>query len=39
MLTSQFILGLKEELRSQMEMQLPETVAKVAILASIQEQL
>jgi hypothetical protein len=39
MLTSQFILGLKEELRSQVEMQLPESVAKAAILAAIQEQL
>jgi hypothetical protein len=39
MLTAQFILGLKEELRSQVEMQLPKTVARAAILASIQDKL
>ena len=39
MLTAQFLIGLKEELRFAVEMQLPNTVAKAAILASIQEQL
>jgi hypothetical protein len=39
MLTTQFILGLKDELRSQMEMQLLESIARVGILASIQEKL
>jgi hypothetical protein len=39
MLTSQFILALKEELRFQVEMQLPESVAKAAVLAAMQEKL
>jgi hypothetical protein len=39
MLTAQFILGLKEELRFQVEMQLPEIVAKAVVLAAIQEKL
>jgi hypothetical protein len=37
MLTSQFLLGLREELRSQVERQLPDSMAKVAILAAIQK--
>jgi hypothetical protein len=39
MLTAQFLLGLKAELRSSVEMQLPDSVAKATILASVQEQL
>jgi hypothetical protein len=39
MLTAQFLLGLNEELRTQVEMQLPESVAKATILAAIQEKL
>jgi hypothetical protein len=39
MLTTQFILGLKDELRSQVEMQQPDSVARAGILASIQEKL
>jgi hypothetical protein len=39
MLTTQFIMGLKEELRLPVEMQLPDSVAKAAILAAIQEKL
>jgi hypothetical protein len=39
MLTAQFLLGLKEELRTQVEMQPLESVAKAAILAAIQEKL
>jgi hypothetical protein len=35
MLASQFLLGLREDLRSQVEMQLPESVTKVAILVAI----
>jgi hypothetical protein len=38
-MTSQFLLGLKEELRQHVQMLLPESVAKVVVLASIQEQL
>jgi hypothetical protein len=38
-LTSQFLLGLKEELRQHVQMLLPESVAKTVVLASIQEQL
>jgi hypothetical protein len=38
-LTTQFILGLKEDLWFPVEMKLPEFIAKVAILASIQEKL
>jgi hypothetical protein len=39
MLTSQFLLGLKSEIRSVVEMQLSESDAKAAILASVQELL
>jgi hypothetical protein len=39
MLTAQFIMGLKMELRLLVEMQLPDSVAKAVILASIQEKL
>jgi hypothetical protein len=39
MLTAQFLMGLKEELRSQVELQLSDSVAKSAIVASIQEKL
>jgi hypothetical protein len=39
MLTTQFIMGLEEELRLPVEMQLPDSVAKAAILAAIQEKL
>jgi hypothetical protein len=39
MLTAQFLLGLKEELRTQVEMQPLESVAKAAILVAIQEKL
>jgi hypothetical protein len=35
MLTTQFILGLKDELRSQLEMQLTDSIVKDDILASI----
>jgi hypothetical protein len=35
MLTTQFLLGLKSEIRSSIEMQLPDLVAKAAILASM----
>jgi hypothetical protein len=38
-LTSHFLLGLKEELRQHVQMLLPESMAKVVVLASIQEQL
>jgi hypothetical protein len=39
MLTAQFLMGLKPELRSAVELQLPDSVAKAAILASVKEQL
>jgi hypothetical protein len=39
MLTAQFLLGLKPEIISFVEMQLPDSVAKAAILVSVQEQL
>jgi hypothetical protein len=39
MLTAQFIMGLKEDLRFPVEMQLPDTVARVAVLASVKEKL
>jgi hypothetical protein len=39
MLTAQFLLGLKPEIRSSIEMQLPDSVVKAAILAFVQEQL
>jgi hypothetical protein len=39
MLTAQFLLGLKAELRPHVEMKLPEIVAKATILAIVQEQL
>jgi hypothetical protein len=39
MLTAQFLLGLKPELRAPVEMQLPDSVAKAAILATMLEQL
>jgi hypothetical protein len=39
MLTAQFILGLKEDMRYQVEMQLTETGAKASVLAAIQEKL
>jgi hypothetical protein len=39
MFTTQFPMGLKEELRSQVELQLSDSVAKAAILASIKEKL
>jgi hypothetical protein len=39
MLTAQFLLGLKDELRFPVEMQLPDSVVKVAALAAIQEKL
>ena len=38
-LISQFILGLKEELRAAVEIQLPDSVSKAATLALIQEGL
>jgi hypothetical protein len=38
MLTVQFLLGLKLELRSAVEMQLLDSIAKAAILAAVQEQ-
>jgi len=38
-LISQFILGLKEELRAAVEIQLPDTVTRAATLAAIQEGL
>ena len=38
-LISQFVLGLKEELRAAVEIQLPDTVTKAATLAAIQEGL
>jgi hypothetical protein len=34
-----FLLGQKPEIRSSIEMQLPDSVVKAAILASVQEQL
>jgi hypothetical protein len=39
MLTTQFIMGLKEELKLPVEMQLLDSVAKAVVLASIQENL
>jgi hypothetical protein len=39
MLTFQFLLGLKEELRQKVEMHLPDTMSQVATLAAIQEHL
>jgi hypothetical protein len=39
MLTAQFILGLKEELRFPIEMQLMDSVAKATVFASLQEKL
>jgi hypothetical protein len=39
MLTTQFLLGLKENLRFAVEMQLPDSVGKVAMLTTIQEKL
>jgi hypothetical protein len=39
MLVSQFLLGLKEDLRQAVEMHLPDTVAQVATLADVQEHL
>lgn len=38
-LISQFVLGLKDELRSVVELHLPDTMAKAATLAAIQEEL
>jgi len=38
-LITQFVLGLKEELRAAVEIQLPDTVTKAATLAAIQEGL
>uniref|UniRef100_A0A0A9HL89 Uncharacterized protein n=1 Tax=Arundo donax TaxID=35708 RepID=A0A0A9HL89_ARUDO len=37
MLITQFVLGLKEELRSAVEIQLPDTLSKAALLAIVQE--
>lgn len=37
MLVTIFMLGLKEELRAAVEIQMPTTVATVATLASVQE--
>jgi hypothetical protein len=39
MLTTQFIMGHKEDLRFPVEMQLPDTVARAAMLASVHEKL
>jgi hypothetical protein len=39
MLVSQFLLGLKDELRQLVEMHLPNTLSQVATLASVQEHL
>jgi hypothetical protein len=39
MLTTQFLLGLKEELRSVVELQLPDSVAKAVVLTANQEKL
>jgi hypothetical protein len=39
MLTSQFIMGLKDEIRHQVELMLPENVAKAVVLAVMQEHL
>lgn len=38
-LVSQFVLGLKDELRSAVDMQLPNTMVKAATLAAVQESL
>jgi hypothetical protein len=39
LLTSQFLLGLKDDIRSHVEMMLPDCVAKAATLAAIQEHM
>jgi hypothetical protein len=39
MVISQFLIGLKDEIRHNVELMLPESVAKAAILASLQEHL
>jgi hypothetical protein len=39
MLTSQFLLGLKDDLRQFVEMHLPQTASQAATLAAIQEHL
>jgi len=39
LLVSQFVLGLKDELRPTVEMQLPDTMTKAATLAAVQESL
>jgi hypothetical protein len=39
MLVSQFLLGLKEELRQVVELHLPDTVSQAATLAAIREHL
>jgi hypothetical protein len=39
MLVSQFLLGLKDELRQPVEMHLPNTLSQAATLASVQEHL
>lgn len=39
MLVSQFIIGLKEDVRNAVEMQLPTTIQRAATLAQVQEQL
>jgi hypothetical protein len=39
MLTTQFLLGLKPELRSPVEMQLSDFIAKATTLTAVQEQL
>jgi hypothetical protein len=39
MLTTHFLMGLKDSIRMKMELLLPETVAKIATLAAVQENL
>lgn len=39
MLVSQFIIGLKDDIRHNVEMQLPESVQRAAMLALVQEQM
>jgi hypothetical protein len=39
MLVSQFLLGLKEDLRHGVEMHLPDSVSQAATLAAVQEHL
>lgn len=36
MLVTQFVLGLKDELRAVVEIQIPESVSRVAIYANVQ---